>query len=529
MMHSSFISISVGQELRLDHGPLSIQNKPFTTNELLLAVPYERKQESLEGAITGQFSFAQWTVEESPGVSNAGNATLESGVEEFDTSGLGNPSMQSNVNPTDLYELEDVFAEPAGKAGSRILPDQDLPSAVDANIYMPLHCSSVDHLEVEEHGDLSFCSQILFLNDDKDLNENANSHNASNTEQIEIEGPTGLNEGPSAASSDEAVPSLGPLLRCTSSSAVGKARAEVENVNDVNEHDTANRTSDQRSKRADVAKKRKVSTVKAGSKRKRTKEKLYFAEQYTLLEPYILQERRKCEISGLPCPKDWLNEAGTIEHVARLGLDKYTYLIKIFNYTIANCESVVVLKDVLRAYRTPLGSGLTEIMQEISNAQRLESIGSLRGSTAYLNLIRLCHIHKLFTENSDSQREANGAFIINTAQDIVPHAKRQRGNPLNNAEARITKLIMQEVHPELEERSAGYSSKYNEISDLRRLGRRLHILVEAWGSGILALLPLCKKTSKEGLAANITDSMQVSPKCLSSAGLTSLEDFMRSR
>lgn len=498
----------MSRDLCFNPTPLAAQNKPSeTTNER--PATYGRGQQSREGT-TSPFSFTHWLVEGSP-------------REESNTlDGLGNTLLQVHDKPTGLHGSDDALTESSEQVGSQHLPDRSIltPSTIDTHNRIPLRVSSAERLEVEEDSNYRSLCQSPIETDDEERTQNVDSHNTSNDEQIEVGRQTKSYEGPIARSEDESSRRLGSPRRYSDFPADGETGADAVEVNNLDEHIADSSTNDQRSRQAEVVETGNVVTVKTGCKRKRTREKMLFEEESTLLEPYILWEKWRCEKLGLPSSEGCLKKEEAKEQITRLHLGKYIDLIRIFVCTVASCGSLVVLQDVLRAYRNPVANAEPRNLLGLSNAQRLEIIRNLGGSAAYFNLLRMCHIHRLFTENSDPRREANGAFIINTAENIASHAKRQRGNPVNNAEARITKAMMQEVFPEMEEHSAGYTSKYNEISELRRLGRRLDILVTTFGSGILGLLPLSKKTSMEGVAANITDSMQVSSTSLSPTELT---------
>ncbi|OCL08487.1 hypothetical protein AOQ84DRAFT_293047 [Glonium stellatum] len=49
--------------------------------------------------------------------------------------------------------------------------------------------------------------------------------------------------------------------------------------------------------------------------------------------------------------------------------------------------------------------------------------------------------------------------------------------------------MIQEIHPDLQPKTAAYQTKYRSVSELRKLGKRLHALKTTFGYGILGLLP----------------------------------------
>ena len=220
------------------------------------------------------------------------------------------------------------------------------------------------------------------------------------------------------------------------------------------------------------------------------------------------QYRTRYEGLGLPCPGDFVDSEETKNRLASLRLDNHANVLRVFSFTIGSCESLVGLKEVLRAYRDP-DIGRLQIAREVSNTKRLEIIQNLGGKEAYLNFLKKCHIYRLFTDNIDPLYDSNDKFIVSTAKTVATRARGELGNPRNSTESRITKSMMKEVYPEVHSDSADYTKKYREITGLRRSGRRLDLLVSQFGRGILGLLPLAQDDSSPGLACKITDTMQV--------------------
>ena len=261
---------------------------------------------------------------------------------------------------------------------------------------------------------------------------------------------------------------------------------------------------------------RRSSITRTASKRKRS----YGESQYEMisaaLEPYLSQEMKKCEKLGLRFPDDRINNIQIRDSLMKFGLDAYADILKCFTFTIGGSESIIILKDMLQAYRSSSHEYLPEPTQKIPNARRLEIIRSLGTNEAYFNLLRKCHVHRLFIENTGSSRNANDKFLVSTIESVTSRARRNFGNPLNVAEAEITKAMMKEIYPNVSLNSTDYDTKYREISQLRRLGRRLDMLVSIFGLGILGLLPLRKGDSTTELASSITNNLYVPPFSLRS-------------
>ena len=237
-----------------------------------------------------------------------------------------------------------------------------------------------------------------------------------------------------------------------------------------------------------------------------SRKKPFLEKQKACLDTYISQHTTKYRELGLPCPGEFLGREETRRRLAGLKLENYANVLRVLNFTIGGYESLVGLKEVLRAYRDP-NVGLLITTQEVPNAKRLQAIQSLERNGAYMNLLKKCHIHRLFIDNVDPLRNPNDNFIVSTSNST--DAAGELGNPRNSAESRITKSMMKEVYPNMDSNSADYKKKYREITALRRNGRRLDVLVSYFGKGILGLLPLVQDDSTSGMAYIFADTMQV--------------------
>ncbi|OCK89555.1 uncharacterized protein K441DRAFT_530435, partial [Cenococcum geophilum 1.58] len=163
--------------------------------------------------------------------------------------------------------------------------------------------------------------------------------------------------------------------------------------------------------------------------------------------------------------------------------------LRVFFFAVASSHSMLTLRDILRACRDRTTGDLSEPMQGLSTAKRLEFIEHLEGNLAYFSLLRRCHILKLFMDNFDPSRQAEGGFIVQTQQSISNTGRKKSGNPSHVAHSEMTKSMIQEIYPELQPNTPGYQTKYRSVSELRKLGKRLHFLTTTFGYGILGLLP----------------------------------------
>lgn len=182
----------------------------------------------------------------------------------------------------------------------------------------------------------------------------------------------------------------------------------------------------------------------------------------------ISQWKARCRSEGIRSKNSWLRP---------------------FFFGIGSSESIGVLQDLIQAHRRATTLEPVKSQLVLSRSDRLKEIERLSGATSYYSFLRRCHILSLFIEYSAENRKSSDGFIVDTVQTIAKKSVKKKGNPWNRSDAHVSKSIMAEVYPLLEEGSDEYDRKYRSVSTLRRLGGRLHQFVSKFGYGILVLLP----------------------------------------
>jgi hypothetical protein len=79
----------------------------------------------------------------------------------------------------------------------------------------------------------------------------------------------------------------------------------------------------------------------------------------------------------------------------------------------------------------------------------------------------------------------------------------QIGNPQVRRDATKIKFLISKIVPGVEDTSKAYSTVYSKVKRFRQLGKRLQILTEHFGIGILVLLP----SGPSFLGFSLTDPM----------------------
>lgn len=112
--------------------------------------------------------------------------------------------------------------------------------------------------------------------------------------------------------------------------------------------------------------------------------------------------------------------------------------------------------------------------------ERATVIQVLEEKTCYFCLLRDFHILQLFRDCTESR-----TGCLNRTQWQPPHNDGRLGNLIHLEESDITRSMMQQIFPELEEGSCAYNSSYNKLKLWRGKGKRLDPLVTKFSIGIL--------------------------------------------
>lgn len=227
----------------------------------------------------------------------------------------------------------------------------------------------------------------------------------------------------------------------------------------------------------------------------------------SLLAAYVLLEKERCHNFKLPCPEQRFYLEITQVSNGSPNMDENTVELKTLYFAIASPESLVVLRDIVQAHRRSLAGNLSPKDCNIPQAERLKVIEKLNGNIAYFGLLKRCHVHRLFVDSNGSSRKTGDGFVNNTTQSIATLKHPRTGNPSYIEDAQASKAMMKEVYPLLQEDTAEYGKKYRTIRSLRKLGQRLHLLVEKFGYGIIGLLPSAPDVSAVEPILSITDGL----------------------
>ncbi|KAI5864689.1 hypothetical protein GGS23DRAFT_561414 [Durotheca rogersii] len=162
-----------------------------------------------------------------------------------------------------------------------------------------------------------------------------------------------------------------------------------------------------------------------------------------------------------------------------------------------SASSVLGLRRIIRSWREK-GTALPPLLAT-SVLERLQAIATLDQKIAFFQLLRRYQILRLYEDVGGHTTGTASREVVMTSASFTLE-KQKPGNPLLLAEAETTKLMMRQMGLSVSPQSPGYRGTYNNMSRLRRLGRRLHLMVRRFDIGILALLDLNSENGEFGNA-----------------------------
>jgi hypothetical protein len=178
--------------------------------------------------------------------------------------------------------------------------------------------------------------------------------------------------------------------------------------------------------------------------------------------------------------------------------------LRLLYLAIGSCQSLIDFKEKLRAARDAPTDLPQRIGLPVCPTESLREICHLDDQEILCVLFRRYHVVKLFETELETLHQSN-EMIVDTPMTFGKGHRARIGNPAVRQEAALTDRLLRKVKPELEKGTKEFQKFRVKISRLRRLAKVLRMLTEAYGFGILALLP-CGPTYSE-LA--LTDNMLV--------------------
>ena len=175
---------------------------------------------------------------------------------------------------------------------------------------------------------------------------------------------------------------------------------------------------------------------------------------------------------------------------------------------IGSPESIRGLQVIIGVERRKQAGDLIPRGASFNLVQRIRIIEKLNSNVAYMCFLRRCHIHQLLSDYDACGAKNIDSFVNLTPIDLERSMSRgQPGNPNYRDDSEVSKKMMKELYPALTPLESTYRSKLRFVGGLRNLGKRIQLLVERFGHGIIGLLPVAVDTSAKDLTLNVTDKL----------------------
>lgn len=202
---------------------------------------------------------------------------------------------------------------------------------------------------------------------------------------------------------------------------------------------------------------------------------------------YISDERERCKEHNSPDPGDTYLGPDTLRKAMDLGGKRSDDLLKIL-VGICSPSSIIALRATLQTMRG--ASNLREHMplHGLSAPERFKAIEREESYIVKSTLLRRCHIWKLWKEHCSSAIISTTVSHEWVLADRPGLEQNTPGNPRIMQRSVAASALMDKIFPELNRDSIEFKHKYNQIKRLEKLGRRLSMMTETFGEGILGLL-----------------------------------------
>lgn len=203
----------------------------------------------------------------------------------------------------------------------------------------------------------------------------------------------------------------------------------------------------------------------------------------------LLQDAELSQAQGKPLPQETYFKPSIEDKLLNLGKESFcgfcTFLVQ-----VGGTQSLIAFREALE-YTRKMGDqphNRQWIARELPNSERFKIIREIQANATYLQILQWNHILCLFRCSGRLELCSN-AGIIPVSGDGLSSQPRTRGNPRNIEVAKIINKMMEENFPELGPGSKDYKGRRREVSELRKLGQRLHMLAQRFGDGVIGLLP----------------------------------------
>ncbi|KAI9373948.1 hypothetical protein BJX61DRAFT_541308 [Aspergillus egyptiacus] len=219
------------------------------------------------------------------------------------------------------------------------------------------------------------------------------------------------------------------------------------------------------------------------TKQKKRKASLRDGKQAsTMIDEFLSQERAKCKDERL------LPEHTYFDTKIQTATSKFEESLAVLLVTIAAPQRIASLRDIICRARVEKPLRKYALRGEIIPTERVRMILELDEKVASAQLVRWYHIVALFEACGGPETRSMTRFVNDMPTTFQPQRRGDFGNPANKDDAHVAQTMMEEIYSHLQLGTVEYRTKLATFKKLRQLGKRLHLLVERFGRGVLGLM-----------------------------------------
>lgn len=218
------------------------------------------------------------------------------------------------------------------------------------------------------------------------------------------------------------------------------------------------------------------------------------------LQSYINEEQHRCIRHQTLDPCDTFLSQLWLHEISQATPKPYDGFLKIW-VGICSASSVVALQETLTTLKTEDSVQLYAPLHELSRAERFLVIERTEHQITSLALLKRCHALKLWEDHCAFVGYDHRWNVMDASHGFDHKGP---GNPQIIAKSRATKALVKSLCPDVEETSKKFIHTWKRIKTLEKLGKRLCMLTETYGRGVLGLMQCSDRAPP-----NISDQMFV--------------------
>lgn len=202
-----------------------------------------------------------------------------------------------------------------------------------------------------------------------------------------------------------------------------------------------------------------------------------------MIDDWVSQEREQRRAENLPPPDNDYLHPEVQDQIISLNDEFFAAVL----VKIAGPRQMVALREIICNERNQKDLRSFLFVEGMPIRKRLGIIIGLERKLAATQLFRWYHILRLF-EDCGGRDALSFSGNWNTTPATYTTAKQGRGNPMHKEDSLVAKAMVHECFPEMTPDSEDFKLKLSFMKRIRKLGKRLHMLTEKFGLGVLGLL-----------------------------------------